>query len=180
MVTQIPEGQLCQAFDPVLIIPGKIDNIAQRGSEVTSCYAPAFVYIEGSHGKRFLCDFHYFYEKDIITVRNLEHWKDVEQYCFDNLESIINTFGDPFNVSDDDLELIKNNKCWCGADSQVLGIHRKNSNIMVYFCNFHYRKIFYRYKNHGKDYLDTVIVKDARKLLYNMSIKEEGEKLPKV
>lgn len=180
MISSIPEDQLCQAFDPILLIPGKVDNIVPRGHEVFSCKAPAFVYMEGSHGKRFLCDFHYFYEKDMTIIRHPKEWSEVEQYLVDNLEQIKDTFGDTSSLTENEINLIRSNPCWCGAKAHVLTINKRNDKIITYFCSFHYRKIFYRYHTHGKNYLDTVIAKDARKILHDMSIREEAAKLPGV
>jgi len=63
MITKIPEGQICQAFDPRMIMT---DNVLKSHNAKfqpnTSCVAPAYVYVEGKHGKRFLCDTHYYYE----------------------------------------------------------------------------------------------------------------------
>jgi len=58
MITEIPEGQVCQAFDPLMMMPEKLLRPELKNRMSTSCVAPAYVYIEGSRGQRFLCDFH--------------------------------------------------------------------------------------------------------------------------
>ena len=63
MITKIPEGQICQAFDPRMIKTE--EELRKHNTNLqpnTSCLAPAYVYVEGKHGKRFLCDSHYYYE----------------------------------------------------------------------------------------------------------------------
>ena len=74
----IPQGQLCQAFDPMMYLPEKTLHIIDDPSKAnTSCVAPAFVYLEGSRGKRFLCDYHYFYEKNMTESSTPNLWKDI-------------------------------------------------------------------------------------------------------
>ena len=175
MITSIPDGQICQAFDPMVILPGKIDQVLRRrGKENTSCLAPAYVYIEGSHGKRFLCDFHYFYEKQMVEPRMPEQWSDIETYIVDELDSILDTFGEP----DPAFDITSLGNCWCGQPAHLRieplpGKHVADFNL----CNFHYRKTAYRYLSNGTDILTLYKLIDARKLFNITSIREEADKL---
>ena len=136
----------------------------------TSCVAPAFVYLEGSRGKRFLCDFHYYYEKNITINRTPELWKEIESVFFEKLETIKETFDQSAN------KRTFLNLCWCGAISYVATVNKFLSEIQ-YECNFHYRKTHYRLLSNGinKDNIYTI---DERKFL-KKTIKEEAESLKK-
>ena len=77
LVDKIPEGQLCQAYDPIMINPEKTVNIIEDPMTAnTSCVAPAHIYMEGSRGKRFLCDYHYASEAILTQQRTPHLWKD--------------------------------------------------------------------------------------------------------
>ena len=63
MITSIPEGQICQAFDPRMIMTNDVlRSHSAKEQPNTSCLVSAYVYVEGKHGKRFPCDTHYYYE----------------------------------------------------------------------------------------------------------------------
>ena len=180
MPFNITDSQLCEAFDPMMIVSGKLSGIAEKGHENTSCKAPAYVYLEGSRGKRFLCDFHYFYEKDMTIVRSPKEWLSVERFVTDRLEEIRETFQGLKDSDFNYLNLIKNNDCWCGSPAHMLTIARSDDKLITYYCNFHYRKTYYRHLTNGCNFLDTVIVKDARKSLHQTPIREEAEGLTQI
>ena len=154
----IPDNQLCQAFDPMMILPEKRLKLLSSDKKMTvSCKAPAYVYLEGSHGKRFLCDFHYFYEKNIIFENNPKEWEEICSYIIDERENISKTFMDYTKKIDEEK------KCKCGKKA-VVQVIDKNSYFNIYYCNFHFRKTYYRYISNNIDfnYLFTII--DERKL----------------
>jgi hypothetical protein len=171
MITLIPKDQLCEAYDPIMVFPEKTKHIIDDPMKAnTSCIAPAYVYMEGSRGKRFLCDYHYFCEKILTLQRTPELWKDIENYIVDNLEQIKDNF---INTKS---SIIKDGTlCWCGKQSYVLAEHRKSKDILS-FCNFHYRKSYYRYLSNNVDFLEQFDVIDER---YKMkeSIHQEAENL---
>ena len=144
----IPKDQLCQAFDPMLILKEKTIGLCEilddgTAKSNTSCITPAYVYMEGSHGKRFLCDYHYYYEYNINKMRTPELWTQICQVLIDEREYVKETFAKP-NGTIKDL-----GPCWCEGESYV---ELQNSETdFQYFCNFHFRKLYYRYLLHGKD-----------------------------
>lgn len=172
MILSIPDGQLCEAFDPMMILPEKTNYIINDPLKAsTSCVAPAFVYLEGSRGKRFLCDYHYHYEKDITLARTPKLWEGVCQKIIDNRNLISNTF--PTNYIDGIENIMK--KCWCGTDSFVMATRHDNGDS-TFFCNFHYRKLFYRYLSNGRQITDDYDILDGR-INMKISVVEEVEKL---
>jgi hypothetical protein len=176
VINIIPEDQICEAFDPMMILPEKSNWILDDHMKVsTSCLAPAYVYIEGIRGKRFLCDYHYYYEKSIVLVRTPEQWALIEEYLIDKIEDVKLTFPKA------DTNIVKDFiKCWCGSRAYVKSISKsknpKNRGIN-YMCNFHYRKMFFRCKSNGVDYFELYDVVDERYKI-QMSIKEEYDNLP--
>jgi len=183
MITKIPENQLCQVFDAMMIMPEKTEYIPlsfRRPS--TSCVAPAYVYMEGTHGKRFLCDYHYHYEKfnssnldfdqtglidkrEVVLIDERERVKEtfakdvtttetVGQYCFATSNK-----GRTTNTEDD-----------CLAETFVKST-AKNGDIM-FFCNFHFRKIYYRYYSNGAKYEDFYDILDERYRMTTTIIEE--------
>jgi hypothetical protein len=171
MITVIPENQKCQAFDPMMLLPDKTKEIIKDYMKAsTSCVAPAYVYLEGSRGKRFLCDFHYHYEKDAALDRTPEQWPLINQYMIEKLEDIKLTFSSKkTNLIDD------NSLCWCKAKAMVLSIS-KHDGKKHYHCNFHFRKMYFRFLSNGVMYEDRYDIIDER---YKMStsIKEELDQL---
>lgn len=169
MINKIPNGQLCQAYDPMMINPEKTVNIIEDPMTAnTSCVAPAYVYLEGSRGKRFLCDYHYASEAIITQQRTPHLWLDIAQYFVEEMEKIKETF-DKENSTD----IAEGNSCWCGADTYILLTNRENYNTM-YYCNFHYRKTYYRYLSNGRQFEDIYFITDERNKM-KFSIKEEIE-----
>lgn len=172
MVSFIPEGQLCQAFDPMMILPEKTADIIDDPMKAsTSCVAPAYTYLEGSRGKRFLCDFHYEYERSITSDRTPELWPAVAQIFIDNREDIQNTFSkhkNPRSVF---------GKCWCDLEAFVKLIPHDEYQGPSLFCNFHFRKFYYRHLSNRSMIVDKHFdIIDDRQFM-NMTIKEEALKL---
>jgi hypothetical protein len=138
----IPQNQICQAFDPIMILPEKSKNIVDPMKMNTSCVAPAYVYLEGSRGKRFLCDYHFTFEKDATMHRTPDQWKYIEEFLFDNLEKVKDTF------SQNKTNFIKNEICWCKKIAYIRITHKFQGGVQ-FFCNFHFRKAYYRYLSNG-------------------------------
>lgn len=171
MIIEIPDNQLCQAFDPLMIFPEKTKYIIKDPMKAnTSCLAPAYVYIEGSRGKRFLCDYHYFFEKDVVKWRTPELWKDIAKYLIDNTEKVKETFGLAKTNEIDSSSL-----CWCTKQAFVK-VCPKGSANPIYFCNFHYRKSYYRHVSNNVDFFKLFDVIDERYKI-TQSINEEAEML---
>lgn len=172
MIDTIPDGQVCQAFDPMMILPEKTNYIIDNPMKAnTSCVAPASVYLDGSRGKRFLCDYHYHYEKDMTEVRTPELWDSIANFVIDNRESIRNTF--PEIVGEPAYKTF--GKCWCGYESLVKATRLDNGG-QSFFCNFHYRKLFFRYLSNGRQMHDDYSIIDER-INLKISVAEEAEKL---
>lgn len=170
----IPKDQLCQAYDGLMALKEKSDNLGIENDKINmSCFAPAFVYMEGTRGKRFLCDYHYFLEKNTTMFRTPEQWPKIVEFLVDNTESIKDTFpeinGDP--IIPDTL------KCWCGQQAFVLVYGRGELiNFNNPHCNFHFRKSIYRYISNNIDPSDIMNFVDERKRM-KISINEEFENL---
>lgn len=170
MITSIPEGQLCEAFDSMLIFKEKTEGLTETledgsAKASTSCICPAYVYLEGIHGKRFLCDFHYFFEYNITIHRTPELWPNISKVFIDEREKIKETFPES-NGTIKDL-----GPCWCGGKSYVEIVNfnyedGKKERHIQYFCNFHWRKLYWRYLNHGVDlYTNGGTIHDQRFLM---------------
>lgn len=184
MIDSIPEGQICQAFDPMMFLPEKTLNIIGVTENAnTSCVAPAFVYVDGSHGKKFLCDFHYYYEINMTRDSNInsESWKDIQSFIIDEREKIKETFeknvittktlGKKCSIFSTHRPELK-----CTGEAFVLviprgvvegkinftkGLDLDNSNG-IFYCNFHFRKNYYRYYSNGVVYEDSHEILDER------------------
>ena len=96
MILSIPEGQICQAFDPRPIMTDKeLESHGTNEQPNTSCIAPAYVYVEGKHGKRFLCDTHYYYEifmnRQSYSAPN-HSVLEIGQYIINETERVKETF----------------------------------------------------------------------------------------
>lgn len=199
----IPKDQLCQSFDPMMYLPEKTLHIIEDSSKAsTSCVAPAFVYLEGSRGKRFLCDFHYYYEKNMTKSSRPDLWDDIEKIIIDQRELVKETFSK--NIKTTETLGIKCSMAVsgkhgpsavyelglsCNADALVKVIPKFNSfkkydtsilfyntDKSTYFCNFHFRKNYYRYHSNNIIYEDLFNIIDERYRM-TMSIAEESEKL---
>jgi hypothetical protein len=156
----ISNDQLCQAFDPILTMAEKIKHLPKesQNNPNTSCIAPAFVYMEGSHGKRFLCDYHYALEKKTNEAYTPNLWEGICSILIDNLEKVKETF----NKDISSTSVLQNKKCWCTKEAFVSIEHKILNNqepplygeandgkVTQYYCNFHFRKSYYRILNHG-------------------------------
>jgi hypothetical protein len=175
-------NETCQFFDPMMILPVKEKDFESyeeyKGSLNTACVAKAYVYIEGVHGKIFLCDFHYFYQKDIITKRNPKVWPEVIKILIENLEDIKNEF-----VPTDGIQEISNDKkCWCNSQAYVSIMDKRitdeiiRKKCAIYMCNFHYRKSYYRHLSNNIPLEKYYIIRDERHRS-NLGINEEFEQL---
>jgi hypothetical protein len=168
MILEIPEGQVCQAFDPMMILPEKTFGIELKKPPNTSCVAPSSVYIEGIRGKRFLCDYHYFYEKSMSSARSEEQWPLVASVFVDEREKIKDTFQKLSYSSRTFIE-----KCWCDNEAFVK-VTDKNQDTSDYFCNFHYRKKLYRELSNDINTAEINDIVDER-VFMKTTIKEEAE-----
>lgn len=169
-ISTIPKGQLCQAFDPILILPEKTVNICDPMHANTSCICQAYVYVEGIHGKRFLCDYHYYYEYNINEMRTPQLLPQIFEYVVDEREKVKETF------SKESVEVKELGPCWCGAEAYV---EIESSEEIQYFCNFHFRKLYYRYLLHGQIIYDGRKVHDQRFLIKH-SIEEDSRRVKTV
>lgn len=176
MIDRIPEDKICEVFDPMMILPEKTNWILDDHMKAsTSCLAPAYVYIEGIRGKRFLCDYHYIYEKDITISRTPELWESICKIFISKIEDVKLTFPKA------DTNIIKDYiKCWCGSRAYVKSISKNKwlkGGGINYTCNFHYRKMFFRHKSNYVDYFKLYDVIDERYKI-EKSIEEEYSNLP--
>jgi hypothetical protein len=156
----------------MMILPEKTNYIIPDPMKAnTSCVAPASVFIDGSRGKRFLCDYHYHYEKDMTMARTPELWDDIAKTIIDERELIKETFPKVLGEGISDSF----GKCWCGYDSLVKATDLKTGHS-TFFCNFHYRKLFFRYLSNGRQMDEDYSIIDERVKL-KLSIAEEAEQL---
>ena len=196
MITKIPENQICQSFDPKMILPQSILDKENAQQPSVSCIAPAYVYIEGIHGNKFLCDYHYYYEgfmtypeKEVTS----ESWKEIQHYIIDERERVKDTFAK--NVTTTETlghkcsvfgSSNKNFKCVSDAFVKVNPTGRAPNRINftviedwanlskdIFYCNFHFRKIYYRSYNAGIIYEDFHKIVDERSRM-NQTIAEQA------
>ena len=141
----IPHGQRCQGFDAILNtdhykekLKGLVDpNMHPE----THCVAPAYYYVFGINGERFLCDFHYHLE--YRSMLGTPSWAKLNEYfahVYSNAEAILDTFMDPPEAPKPTAD------CWCGRVALVF----VQDITIPPVCNFHYRKSFYRWANNNK------------------------------
>lgn len=151
----IPNGQLCQAFDPVMLLPQKrLMEIDPNHNMSTSCVAPAYFYVFGSRGESFLCDYHFGLEYRSTD----EHRKDsVFEYVFDNSDEILKTFRTP----PQELYMPEGAKCWCGLPAEIMTKSKAEHSVTLK-CNFHYRKMIFRALSNGVDMEETHNIWDYR------------------
>jgi hypothetical protein len=170
-MTIISSKQKCQAFDPIIIIAEKTKGIIDDPMKAsTSCVAPAFIFLEGSRGKRYLCDYHYQYEKDITVCRTPNLWSEIEKFIIDEREEIKKTFAKDITS----IETV-NKICECGKQAYIKLINKKSGGA-VFFCNFHFRKIYYRnYSNNVKFEDEWKIIDERYKM--DISIIEESNSI---
>lgn len=177
MINKIPEGQLCQAFDALLVIPEKVSEILEDTSKAnTSCVCPAYVYMEGSHGKRFLCDYHFTIEKAITNHQTPHMWPKISEYVINNIENVKETFQKDNNTSSELLGMQCTNH-GCEAKAYVRCI--RNQGATEDYCNFHYRKKYYRYLSNGVPLETKYTIIDERYRM-DISVEEEIESLTRL
>jgi hypothetical protein len=197
MITSIPKEQICQQFDPTMIVKDSVlraENATQNLN--VSCVAPAFVYIDGSHGKKFLCDYHYHYEVYMINNGYSDHTKNIQEYIIDEREkvketfaknvtttetlghkcSMINSFNDTGGCISDAFVRVSPTKLLVNKINFTRIKDRENISESIFYCNFHFRKIYYRYYSNGVIYEDFHEVLDERSRM-TISIAEEARKL---
>lgn len=168
-MTSIPEEQKCQAFDPTMILPEKTYGILKNHTSAnTSCFAPANVFMKGIHGTRYLCDYHYQYEKNITIASTPHLWPLIAETFIDEREKIKDTFRE--NTTTNETE---NNYCWCKKQAFVKTINKETGGFS-FFCNFHFRKVYYRNYSNYVIFENKYEVLDERYKMA-MSIIEEAE-----
>jgi len=201
VITKIPEGQICQAFDPRMIMTNELLK-SHRAEEQpnTSCVVPAYVYIEGKHGKKFLCDTHYYYEiymnKQCYSAPN-HSFLEIAQYLINETERVKETFAKNITSTETLGHLCcltnyynKGGKD-CSADALVkLNVMTRpvgkvnfistldpdNISKDLFYCNFHFRRTYARYINNGVVFEDYFKVLDERYRM-TMTIDEEAKRL---
>jgi hypothetical protein len=187
MITSIPDGQICQAFDAKMIFStSKLKEYNTKYNGNVSCFAPAFVYIEGSHGKKFLCDYHYYYEA-YMTKSGYNYpgnsWEDIQEFIIDERERVKDTFAKNVTTTETlghKCSLINSydTTTGCTGDAFVkvkpikIVPNRINFTVIdnlndiskdIFYCNFHFRRTYYRFINNGIVYEDFhQIVADER------------------
>jgi hypothetical protein len=201
MITSIPEGQICQSFDPRMNKTEEVlRNHNTREQPNTSCIAPAYVYVEGKHGKKFLCDTHYYYEIYLnrVTYAAPNHsWKEIGQYIVDERERVKETFAKNVTTTETIghkcslVNLYNAGNIGCTADAlvkvnateRVVGKinfnSRSNPNNFkedIFYCNFHYRRTYYRFVSNGIVFEDFHKIVDERSRM-TMTIAEEADRL---
>jgi hypothetical protein len=168
MIT-IAEDQKCQAFDPMMILPEKIYRILESHKTTnTSCFAPASIFMEGIHGSRYLCDYHYKYEKEITIRRTPDLWPLIAKNVIDERDKI----GSTFNKNNTTNET-ENNYCWCKNKAFVKTIAKETGGVS-FFCNFHFRKFYYRNYSNSVIFENKYTIIDERYKM-TMSVIEEAE-----
>lgn len=173
MIINILKNQTCQAFDAMMIMPEKTSHITlSLKKPSTSCVAPAYVYIEGTHGNKFLCDYHYHYEKfngnyldydesGLIDKREtvlIDEREKVKETFAKNITSIETLGKTCFVGSNSGRTTNTLNNCTAEAFVKVTD---KDGNYDFY-CNFHFRKTYYRYYSNGSKYEDFYDILDER------------------
>ena len=201
MILSIPEGQICQAFDPRPIMTDK--ELASHGTNEqpnTSCIAPAYVYVEGKHGKRFLCDTHYYYEifmnRQSYSAPN-HSVLEIGQYIINETERVKETFAKNITSTEtlghkccltnyynkggvgctaDALVKINVMKLPLGKVNWISTLDPDNISKDLFYCNFHFRRTYARYINNGVVFEDYFKVLDERYRM-TMTLDEEAKKL---
>ena len=183
MILSIPENAICQSFDPRMNKPEEVLRMHNTNEQPnTSCVCPAYVYVEGKHGNKFLCDTHYYYEIYLnrMTYAAPNHsWKEISRYMVDERERVKETFAKNVTTTE-----TLGKTCFAGSnggrttstvnncDAEALvKATDKNGNSM-FFCNFHYRKIYYRYSSNGSNYEDFYDILDERYRMTGTMIQE--------
>lgn len=200
MISKIPEGQICQAFDPKMNLHPdvlKMHNVTQNAN--SSCLVSAYVYVEGKHGKKFLCDYHYYYELYMNKQGYSDHsssWEDIQQFIIDETErvketfakdvtstetlgkkcSLMNSFNKIHGCSANAFVKVNPTKMVRGKINFTVFQNRSNISEDIFYCNFHFRREFNRYHNNGVVYEDYHKVLDERYRM-TMTLAEEAARL---
>lgn len=170
-MTIISRNQKCQAFDPMMIFKIKTEGVIDHQTRnSTSCLAPAYVLLEGTRGKRYLCDYHYASEKDITNWRTPEDWPKIEKFIIDEREEVSKTFEK--NVKS---TYTIGKMCWCEKKAYVM-VKTYDGNE-TFFCNFHFRKYYYRGISNKFDFEKFAKITDERYMMEE-SIIEESNNMP--
>jgi hypothetical protein len=197
VITSIPKGQICQQFDAKMHLPFstlEVHNVNENTT--TSCIAPAYVYIEGTHGKKFLCDYHYYYEVNLVKHAYLKPGENIQEFIIDETERVKETFAKNVITTETlghKCEIFDSYEtgCKCTADAFVKVVPTKLvvgkvkfttiKNISkisesIFYCNFHFRRNYYRHYSNGLIYEDFHEVLDER---YRMTftLAEEAKNL---
>jgi hypothetical protein len=200
MIKNIPKDQLCQAFDPKMnFSPEVLEMHGAKENANVSCVVPAFVYIEGSHGNKFLCDYHYHYEL-YMSRQGYSHpnnpWESIAQYVIDEREKVKDTFAKGVTTTETlghKCSLINSydRRFGCNADALVKVIPTKivdgkinfttvkdmnNISEGIFYCNFHFRREYNRYYNNGVIYEDFHKIIDERYMM-KFTLNEEAARL---
>lgn len=148
----IPSGQVCQGFDSVMTLESKSTELNLRHAN-PYCVAPAYYYIFGKNGEKFLCDFHFHLEyRSSLGSPAHEFRSEYISYVFSNAEAILDTFGDPPTTPRPDVN------CYCGKQAMVFFGAKS-------YCNFHFRKHYYRMMSNNFDISKQLsLLQDYRKL----------------
>ena len=186
MIMNIPRNQICQAFDAMMIMPEKTAHITKflkRPS--TSCVAPAYVYIEGTHGNKFLCDYHYHYEKfngnyidydenglidkrETVLIDERERVKETFAKNVTTTEtlgykcSVLNSSNKNFKCVSDAFVKVSPTENVPGKVNFTVIVDSNNFSKDIFYCNFHFRKFYYRNYNAGIIYEDFHKIVDER------------------
>lgn len=200
MISTIPKDQICQAFDPKMNLPHTSLKAHRTGINAnTSCTVPAFVYIEGSHGKKFLCDYHYYYEVYMTRTGYSSPnspWENIQQFIIDETEKVKETFAKDITTTETvghKCSLINsyNRTLGCTSDAFVKVMptkivegrinftvikDEKNISEPIFYCNFHFRREYNRYYNNGIVYEDYHKIIDERSRM-TITLSEEAANL---
>lgn len=197
MITSIPKGQVCQQFDAKMHLPSSILESQKVTQNATvSCAAPAFVYIEGTHGKKFLCDYHYYYEVHMVKSGYLKPGENIQEFIIDETEKVKETFAknvkttetlghqcsliNSYNITMgcvadafvkvNPIKLVANKINWTAIKD------RDNISDSLFYCNFHFRREYYRYYSNGVVYEDFHKIVDERSRM-TFTLAEEALRL---
>jgi hypothetical protein len=107
----------------------------------------------------------------MTLIRTPELWGEIAKIVIDDRELIRNTFP---QISGDEMSDTFG-KCWCGYSSLVKATRHDNGHSS-FFCNFHYRKLFFRYLSNGRQMEDDYSIIDER-IKLKISVAEEAEQL---
>lgn len=200
MINKIPDNQICQAFDPKMNLhPDVLRAHKVTENANSSCLVPAYVYVEGKHGKKFLCDYHYYYELYMNKQGYSDpssSWEDIQQFIIDETErvketfakdvtstetlgkkcSLMNSFNKIHGCSADAFVKVNPIKMVSGKINFTVFQNRSNISEDIFYCNFHFRRESNRYHNNGVVYEDYHKVLDERYRM-TMTLAEEAARL---